>query len=121
MFFWKRNQTHPLYITIFVAYCSDSAFVLTIIFFLQFQHDTNTEVVLHPDYVIYQDKYYTGPKITFSQCHIQINDSTAREKQGAFNIEWVVDDLVDIKSQLFRSVSFKVLLELLLAIFIFCV
>ncbi|KAJ1416411.1 Ulp1 protease family, C-terminal catalytic domain [Sesbania bispinosa] len=73
--------------------------------------DTNMEVVLHPDYVIYQDNYYMGSKLTFSQCCIQISNSTACENQGSFNIEWPVEDLIDIKSQFFQS-SGMVLMKL---------
>lgn len=65
--------------------------------------DTNMEVVLHPDYVIYRDNYCMGLKLTFSQYCIQINDSTACEKEGTINIEWAVEDLIDIKSQSFQS------------------
>lgn len=72
--------------------------------------DDTTEVVLHPDYVIYQDNYYLGPKLTFSPCFVKINVSTACIKQEAFDLEWAVDDLIDINCQLFQSVSFIVLL-----------
>ncbi|KAE9603835.1 putative Ulp1 peptidase [Lupinus albus] len=66
-------------------------------------NDANTEVVLLPDYVIYQDNYYMGPKLTFSDCCIKINVSTSCIKQGALDLEWAVDDLIDIKCQLFQS------------------
>ncbi|XP_061348620.1 probable ubiquitin-like-specific protease 2B isoform X2 [Gastrolobium bilobum] len=65
--------------------------------------DTNMEVILHPDYVIYHDNYFVGPKLSFSRYCIKINDSTACAKQGVFNIEWAVDDLVNIKCQSFQS------------------
>ncbi|XP_019417102.1 PREDICTED: probable ubiquitin-like-specific protease 2B isoform X1 [Lupinus angustifolius] len=65
--------------------------------------DANTEVVLHPDYVIYQDNYYMGPKLTFSDCCVKINVSTSCIKQGSLDLEWAVDDLIDIKCQLFQS------------------
>lgn len=58
-----------------------------------------------------------GPKLTFSHCCIKINVSTACMKQEAFDLEWAVDDLIDIKCQLFQSVSFIVLS---LALFAFC-
>jgi len=80
------------------------------------------EVVLHPDYVVYQDNYYTGTKLCFSQCYIQISDSTACAKQGEGTFEWAVDDLIHIDCLLFPKVSFKVLLELgtlLFPIFVF--
>lgn len=51
-----------------------------------------------------------GPKLTFSHCCIKINVLTACMKQGAIDLEWAVDDLIDIKCQLFQSVSFLVLL-----------
>ncbi|OIV97855.1 hypothetical protein TanjilG_12612 [Lupinus angustifolius] len=66
-------------------------------------NDANTEVVLHPDYVIYQDNYYMGPKLTFSDCCVKIYVSTSCIKQGALDLEWAVDDLIDIKCQLFQS------------------
>ncbi|KAL5124963.1 putative ubiquitin-like-specific protease 2B [Glycine soja] len=62
---------------------------------------TNMEVVLHPDYVVYQDNYYTGTKLCFSQCYIQISDSTACAKQGEGTFEWAVDDLIHIDCLLF--------------------
>ncbi|KAI4337600.1 hypothetical protein L6164_015995 [Bauhinia variegata] len=65
--------------------------------------DTNTEIALYPDYVIYQNHYYMGPQLTFSHSCIKINGSTASLKQGTFNLEWAVDDLIDIKSQLFQN------------------
>ncbi|KAG4389447.1 hypothetical protein GLYMA_06G095600v4 [Glycine max] len=65
--------------------------------------DDTMEVVLHPDYVIYQDNYYLGPKLTFSPCFVKINVSTACIKQEAFDLEWAVDDLIDINCQLFQS------------------
>ncbi|CAJ1974014.1 unnamed protein product [Sphenostylis stenocarpa] len=58
-----------------------------------FLDDTNMEVVLHPDYVIYQDNYYPGPKLTFSPFCVKINVSTACIKQDAVDLEWAVDDL----------------------------
>jgi len=36
----------------------------------------------------------------------------------AFDLEWGIDDLIDIKCQLIQSVSF---IALLLALFVFCV
>ena len=57
-----------------------------------------------------------GPKLTFSHCCIKINVSNTCIKQGAFDLEWAVDDLIDIKCKLFQSVSFLVLL---LAFFFF--
>ncbi|XP_020211361.1 probable ubiquitin-like-specific protease 2B isoform X2 [Cajanus cajan] len=65
--------------------------------------DLKTEVVLHPDYIIYQDNYYMGPELTFSPCFVKINVSTACIKQESFDLEWAVDDLVGITSQLFQS------------------
>ncbi|KAK7311689.1 hypothetical protein RJT34_09980 [Clitoria ternatea] len=65
--------------------------------------DTNTEVVICPDYVIYQDNYYMGPKLIFSPDCVKMDVSTACVKQEAFDLEWPVDDLIDINCQLFRS------------------
>ncbi|CAJ2641114.1 unnamed protein product [Trifolium pratense] len=63
----------------------------------------NTDVVLYPDYIIYQDNYYMEPMLTFSHRCININVSTACMKQEAFNLEWGLDDLVDIKCQWFQN------------------
>ncbi|XP_057426673.1 probable ubiquitin-like-specific protease 2B isoform X3 [Lotus japonicus] len=65
--------------------------------------DTNTEVVLHPDYVIYKDNYYMVPKLTFSRCCIKIIVSSECMKNGTFDLEWAADDLIDIKSQFYPS------------------
>ncbi|KAK7282889.1 hypothetical protein RIF29_11993 [Crotalaria pallida] len=65
--------------------------------------DANTEVVLLPDYIIYQDNYYMGLKLTFSHGYIKINVSSSCIKQEALDLEWAVDDLIDIKCQLFQS------------------
>lgn len=46
--------------------------------------------------------------LTFSHHCIKINVSTACRKQGAFDLEWTLDDLIDIKCQFFQSVSFLV-------------
>ncbi|KAF7830010.1 putative ubiquitin-like-specific protease 2B [Senna tora] len=73
--------------------------------------DMNTEVVLYPDYVIYQDNYYIGSKLTFSHCCIKINGSIECINQGAINLEWAADDLIDIKCQLFQS-NGKILVKL---------
>ncbi|KAK7351234.1 hypothetical protein VNO77_10531 [Canavalia gladiata] len=64
--------------------------------------DANMEIVLHPDYILYQDNYYMGPKLTFLPCCVKFNISTACTKQEAFDLEWAVDDLIDIKCQLFQ-------------------
>ncbi|KAJ7965813.1 Ubiquitin-like-specific protease 2 [Quillaja saponaria] len=65
----------------------------------------STEVVLYPDYVIYQDNYYTGPQLTFSYHGIKINYSTVCGNQGKINFEWAIDNLIDIKCQLYQSVE----------------
>lgn len=75
--------------------------------------NSNKGVVLFPDYVIYQDKYYLGLKLTFSESHIQINHSIPFGNHEAINIELAVDNVIDIKSQLFQSVSLKVVWALL--------
>lgn len=97
------------------------SFCLCIYYYLlsrNLQDDTNTEVVLRPDYIIYQDNYYTGPMLTFSHSCIKINVSTACMEHEAFDLEWGIDDLIDIKCQSIQSVSF---IALLLALFVFCV
>ena len=66
------------------------------------------EVVLYPDYVIYQGNYYMGPQLTFTRCCIKINGSTGCVNQGTFNCEWAAEDLIDIKCQFIQSVSSKV-------------
>lgn len=70
------------------------------------------EVVLYPDYVIYQENYYMGPHLTFSRSSIKIDCLLASGKQGRFNFEWSVDDLVDIKCQLYQSVSWNPILTI---------
>ncbi|XP_028802157.1 probable ubiquitin-like-specific protease 2B [Neltuma alba] len=65
--------------------------------------DADLEVVLHPDYIIYQDNYYLGTKLTFTHCGIKINFSTACGKQGASDFDWAIDDVVDIRCNLFQS------------------
>lgn len=40
-------------------------------------------------------------------------------KQGAFDLEWGLDDLIDIKCQLFQSVSLIVLLLALFVLFLY--
>lgn len=57
--------------------------------------------------------------LTFSHCCIKINVSTASMKQGAFDLEWGLDDLIDIKCQLFQSVSLIVLLLALFVLFLY--
>lgn len=65
--------------------------------------DAELEVVLYPDYIKYQDNYYLGTKLTFTHSCIKINVSTACGKQGAFDLDWAIDDVVDIRCNLFQS------------------
>lgn len=46
-----------------------------------------------------------GTKLTFSHCCLKMDGLTACVKQGATNLEWAVDDVVDIRCQLFQNVS----------------
>ncbi|RDX89418.1 putative ubiquitin-like-specific protease 2B, partial [Mucuna pruriens] len=46
------------------------------------------------------DNYYMETKLTFSQCYIQISDSTASVQKGE-EIKWAVDDLIAINCYLF--------------------
>ncbi|KAI4307493.1 hypothetical protein L6164_030672 [Bauhinia variegata] len=65
--------------------------------------DKNVGVVLYPDYVMYRNNYYMGPQLTFSHSCFKINGSTASLKQGTFNLEWAVDDLIYVQCQLFQN------------------
>ncbi|XP_062098438.1 probable ubiquitin-like-specific protease 2B isoform X2 [Humulus lupulus] len=60
-------------------------------------------VVLFPDYVIYRDSYCTGPQLTFSKSSIKISYSTTSKYQEDFDIEWDIDDLINIKCQWFQT------------------
>lgn len=104
-----------------IVYCIDSFCICINYYFLScnLQDDTTAEVVLRPDYVVYQDNYYMAPMLTFSHRCIKINVSTASMKQGAFDLEWGLDDLIDIKCQLFPSVSLIVLLLALFVLFLY--
>lgn len=64
-------------------------------------------VVLYPDYVIYRNSYCTGPQLSFSNSSIKISCSTTSEYQEEFNVEWEIDDLVNIVSQWFQRVSLQ--------------
>ncbi|XP_054788715.1 probable ubiquitin-like-specific protease 2B isoform X2 [Prosopis cineraria] len=49
------------------------------------------------------DNYYWGTKLTFTHCCIKINNSTACGKQEASDVDWAIDDVVDIRCNLFQS------------------
>ena len=66
----------------------------------------NMEVVVHPDYFVYQDEYCTEPVVAFSSSCIKVKGSSD-EKKGSFNFEWGLDDIIDIKSQLCGRVGLK--------------
>ncbi|KAK4274172.1 hypothetical protein QN277_017442 [Acacia crassicarpa] len=65
--------------------------------------DADLEVVLYPDYVKYQDNYFSWTKLTFTHSCIKINVSTACGEQGVSDLDWAIDDLVDIRCNLFQS------------------
>ncbi|KAB2617000.1 ubiquitin-like-specific protease 2B [Pyrus ussuriensis x Pyrus communis] len=67
--------------------------------------NTNTTVVLYPDYVIYRDSYCTEPRLTFSRSCFKVSGSTS-ECPGTFSSEWEVDDLIDVECQWFQKVEF---------------
>lgn len=70
------------------------------------------EVTLYPDYVIYQGNCYTGASLAFSHNCIKINVSNACGKEGASDLDWSIDDVVDVRCNLFQSVSFMAQMKL---------
>ncbi|KAK9997759.1 hypothetical protein SO802_022445 [Lithocarpus litseifolius] len=67
--------------------------------------DTDMEVVLYTDYVLYRDIYCTGPQLTFSHSCIKISGSNPHGNEGTFNFECGVDDVIDITCQWTRRVE----------------
>nr|POE49796.1 putative ubiquitin-like-specific protease 2b [Quercus suber] len=67
--------------------------------------DTDMEVVLSTDYVLYRDIYCTGPQLTFSHSCIKISGSNPHGNEGTFNFECGVDDVIDIACQWTRRVE----------------
>ncbi|XP_050251174.1 probable ubiquitin-like-specific protease 2B isoform X5 [Quercus robur] len=67
--------------------------------------DTDMEVVLCTDYVLYRDIYCTGPQLTFSPSCIKISGSNPNGNEGTFNFECGVDDVIDIACQWTRRVE----------------
>ncbi|XP_022131769.1 probable ubiquitin-like-specific protease 2B isoform X2 [Momordica charantia] len=63
------------------------------------------EVILCPDYVVYGDYYCTGPLLTFSHNGIKINGSAEYGSNEFLNLEWRVDDLIDVECQWFQRVE----------------
>ncbi|KAE8656110.1 O-fucosyltransferase family protein [Hibiscus syriacus] len=63
------------------------------------------EVVICPEYVLYQDNYYTGVSVIFSPGGIKIECSTVSYHHGAFSFERGVDDIINIHCQWFQRVS----------------
>ncbi|KAG5080933.1 hypothetical protein JHK86_004998 [Glycine max] len=97
----KSTPSSPLSIAENGSFYGNPGFLSYKLHHIFVEDHTNMEVVLHPDYVVYQDNYYTGTKLCFSQCYIQISDSTACAKQGEGTFEWAVDDLIHIDCLLF--------------------
>ncbi|KAK9994292.1 hypothetical protein SO802_023995 [Lithocarpus litseifolius] len=67
--------------------------------------DTDMEVILYTDYVLYRDIYCTGPQLTFSHSCIKISGSNPHGNEGTFNFECGVDDVIDIACQWTRRVE----------------
>ncbi|KAG2692516.1 hypothetical protein I3760_08G056800 [Carya illinoinensis] len=67
--------------------------------------DTNMEVVLCPDYVIYRDIYCTTARLTFSCNCIKISCSNPHGSEDIFDFEWGIDDLIDIQCQWMQRVE----------------
>ncbi|KAF3971118.1 hypothetical protein CMV_005247 [Castanea mollissima] len=67
--------------------------------------DTDMEVVLYTDYVLYRDIYCSGPQLTFSHSCIKISGSNPHGNEGTFNFECGVDDVIDIACQWTRRVE----------------
>ncbi|KAL4272136.1 hypothetical protein GQ457_13G009550 [Hibiscus cannabinus] len=71
-------------------------------------------VVICPDYVLYQDNYYTGVSVIFSSDGIKIECPTVMGHHGTFSFERGVDDIINIRCQWFQrggcmTVNLKVL------------
>ncbi|XP_039023453.1 probable ubiquitin-like-specific protease 2B isoform X2 [Hibiscus syriacus] len=60
------------------------------------------EVVICPEYVVYQDNYYTGVSVIFSPDGIKIECSTVSYHHVAFSFERGVDDIINIHCQWFQ-------------------
>ncbi|XP_030499235.2 probable ubiquitin-like-specific protease 2B [Cannabis sativa] len=65
--------------------------------------DDTITVVLYPDYVIYRDSYCSGSQLTFSNNSIKMSYSTASKYEEDFDIEWNIDDLINIRCQWFQT------------------
>ncbi|XP_023546146.1 probable ubiquitin-like-specific protease 2B isoform X1 [Cucurbita pepo subsp. pepo] len=68
--------------------------------------DLNKEVVLYPDYIVYGDFYCASPSLTFSPNAIKINGFADYGSNEFLNLEWRVDDLIDIECQCFQRVEY---------------
>ncbi|GMJ02521.1 hypothetical protein HRI_003921300 [Hibiscus trionum] len=71
-------------------------------------------VVICPEYVLYQDNYYTGASVIFSPDGIKIECSTVSDHHGTFSFQRGVDDIINIHCQWFQrggclTVNLKVL------------
>ncbi|XP_022951342.1 probable ubiquitin-like-specific protease 2B isoform X1 [Cucurbita moschata] len=68
--------------------------------------DLNQEVVLCPDYIIYGDSYCTSSQLTFSHNGVKINGFSDYGSNEFLNLEWGVDDLINIECHWFQRVEF---------------
>ncbi|XP_050375868.1 probable ubiquitin-like-specific protease 2B isoform X2 [Argentina anserina] len=69
--------------------------------------NVNMTVVLYPDYVVYGDSYCTGAQqITFSHSCIKISGLAPSETDETLNIEWGVDDLVNVECLWVQNAEF---------------
>lgn len=73
------------------------------------QDDMNMEVVICPDYFVYQDEYSTEAVVSFSNSGIKIKGSIGCEKKGSFNFQWELDDIIDIGSHWCGRVGLKII------------
>lgn len=65
----------------------------------------NMDVDIFPDYVVYQDKYCTDARISFSSSCIKIRGSVTYGNQGTFNFQWGIEDVIDSECQWCRRVE----------------
>ncbi|KAK8996793.1 hypothetical protein V6N11_020290 [Hibiscus sabdariffa] len=71
-------------------------------------------IVICPEYVLYQDNYYTGASVIFSPDGIKFECSTVSGDHGTFSLQRGIDDIINIHCQLFQrggclTVNLKVL------------
>ncbi|XP_071732351.1 probable ubiquitin-like-specific protease 2B isoform X2 [Rutidosis leptorrhynchoides] len=61
-------------------------------------NEDTAKVVFYPDYVIYNNNYYTDPVIYFTSDFIEMEGSTTDRNDQTYRCKWKIEDILNIRS-----------------------